>query len=123
MFSITDFKLYRLWWLLFGVPYLALMIFWYFDPDESSYLSHLSHLVSVIASLGVIFYSIGIKAINRNFWKIFLPIAVIEEHWNLFSDLNGTWDEIVVPNLVVSIPFIAIYFYAFKRNEIWSARA
>lgn len=119
MFKVTDFKLYRLCWLLYGLPYFVLMIYWYFDPEQSSLLEHLSHLVSVMVSLGVVFYAIGARTISRQFWKYFLPFSVIEEHWNLFNDLESTWDDFVIPNLVVSIPFIAIYFYAFKRNEIW----
>jgi hypothetical protein len=123
MFKITDFKLYRLWWLLYGLPYFALMVYWYFDQEGSSLLVHLSHLVSVAVSLGVIFYAIGAMALNRKLWKVFLPFAIVEEHWNILDDLGGTWDEFVVPNLVVSIPFIAIYFYAYKRSEVWDTRA
>ena len=121
--KITDFKLYRLWWLLFGLPYLAVLVFWYFIPEKVSVIYHLSHLVFVLVAVGVIFYAIGLRTFTRNFWKAFLPFAVIEEHWNIYKELGGAWDTFIIPNIIVSIPFVALYFYAYKRKEIWEIKA
>ena len=120
MFKVTDFKLYRLWWLLYVIPYTGLLLYLWFDQSiEPTLFEYSSHIVSMLAVLGVVFYAIGMRSIHQNFWKLFLPFAIFEEHYNILEDMDGTWDAFLVPNVMVSIPFVALYLYAYKRQQIW----
>ncbi len=88
-------------------------------------------IVLAVAITGLIAFSWGKKLLAQRFWKVFLLVFMV---WNMlyqyFLPVLQKVSEVDIGRLsrpmiatIVWIPFIplaiALYLYAFKRNELW----
>ncbi|MCV6623246.1 MAG: hypothetical protein OIF51_16005 [Cellvibrionaceae bacterium] len=119
--QITDFRWFRLFWLLFAIPYLLLVFDLVIDSFSSEpMLRTLSLVVSLSVALAVLPYILGLKVFSRKFWQFFLVATFIEEHHNLFSELQAISLDIVMGNVMATTPMFIIFLYAFTNKSIWT---
>ncbi|MAD90343.1 MAG: hypothetical protein CMK64_11620 [Pseudoalteromonas sp.] len=113
--QITKWKSLRLLWAPWFLIHLYIYIeisFFIYSPDA---IEVVRSLITSLVLCGCIFYSLGVRFLNRTFWQYLLAIGIIDELIGWFE--KDGFD--IVTTVVIFTFYFVLALYAFQNKTIW----